>query len=108
MDHPEAERSPAAHRDAPPIVVESIRDAVLDELGDLEALQRRASMVWEEYRDQLVAHPDAISLPASAIRDGDVRVACSADRVLGFSVTVPSADGIPPRSTMTTPRRTCS
>jgi GNAT superfamily N-acetyltransferase len=73
--------------------VEVIRDATPDETGALEDLQRRSSLVWEEYRDQLLAHPDAISLPVSAIRDGAVRVACGNDRVLGFSVMVPSVDG---------------
>jgi GNAT superfamily N-acetyltransferase len=73
--------------------VEVIRDATLDEAGALEDLQRRSSLVWEEYRAQLLARPDAISLPVSAIHDGTVRVACGADGVLGFSVTVPSVDG---------------
>ncbi len=41
-------------------VVESIRDARPDEASALEALQRRASDVWEEDRAQLAAHPDAI------------------------------------------------
>jgi GNAT superfamily N-acetyltransferase len=73
--------------------VDVIRDATPDEARALEDLQRRSSLVWEEYRAQLLAHPDAISLPVSVIRDGAVRVACGADRVLGFSVTVPSGDG---------------
>jgi len=73
--------------------LDAIRDAIADEAGALEDLQRRSSMVWEEYRVQLLAHPDAISLPVSAIRDGTVRAACGGGRVLGFSVTVPSVDG---------------
>jgi GNAT superfamily N-acetyltransferase len=73
--------------------VDVIRDATPDEARALEDLQRRSSLVWEEYRDQLLAHPDAISLPVSVIRDGAVRVACGNDRVLGFSVMVPSVDG---------------
>jgi GNAT superfamily N-acetyltransferase len=71
-------------------VVEVIRDATLDEAPVLEDLQRRSSLVWEEYRAQLTAHPDAISLPVSLIRDATVRVACGSDRILGFSVTVPN------------------
>jgi GNAT superfamily N-acetyltransferase len=74
-------------------LVEAIRDATPDEARALEDLQRRSSLVWDEYRAQLTAHPDAISLPVSAIRDGTVRVACGVDRILGFSVTVPSVDG---------------
>ena len=73
--------------------VAAIRDATPDEAQVLEDLQRRSSLVWAEYRDQLSRTRDAIALPASVIRDGAVRVACGADRVLGFSVTVPSRDG---------------
>jgi GNAT superfamily N-acetyltransferase len=73
-----------------------IRDATPDEAGMLEELQRRASLVWEEQRAQLLAHPDAISLPVDLIRDASVRVACDRDRVVGFTVTVASdADGGP-------------
>lgn len=73
-------------------LVEAIRDATPSEAPALEDLQRRSSLVWEEYRAQLTAHPDAISLPVSAIHAGTVRVACGPDRILGFSVTVASAD----------------
>ena len=73
--------------------VPTIRDARPGEAQLLEDLQRRSSLVYEETRGQLLAHPDAISLPEQAITDGTVRVACAPDRVLGFSVTVPSADG---------------
>jgi hypothetical protein len=56
----------------------------------LEALQRRASNVWEAYRSQLAAHPDAISPPHRAIAEGRVRVAVDeTDRRLGFSVVLP-------------------
>ena len=72
---------------------EVIRDATPDEAQAPEDLQRRSSLVWEEYRDQLLAHPDAISLPVSVIRDATVRVACGPERILGFSVMVPSVDG---------------
>lgn len=74
--------------------VESIRDARPDEAFALEALQRRASDVWEEYRAQLAAHPDAIAPPHQAIADGRVRVAVDASgRCLGFSVVLPVEDG---------------
>src|SRR5262249_4514396 len=39
-----------------------IRFAHSDERAELEALQRRTSLVWEEYREQLLVHPDAIEL----------------------------------------------
>ncbi|HEX4187005.1 MAG TPA: hypothetical protein VHY83_03815 [Solirubrobacteraceae bacterium] len=47
-----------------------IRDAKRDESSLLEALQRRSSDVWEAYREQLAAHPDAIELPAALIASG--------------------------------------
>src|SRR5215471_259941 len=68
-----------------------IRFARLDERAELEELQRRASLVWEEYREQLLAHPDAIELPDAYIRDQRVRVAVLAGRVVGFSCVLPSA-----------------
>ena len=72
------------------VVVESIRNARPDEASALEALQRRSSDVWEEYREQLAASPDAIEPPHRAIADGRVRVAVDArGRLLGFSVVLP-------------------
>ena len=74
--------------------MELIRDARPDEASALEALQRRASDVWEEDRAQLAAHPDAIEPPHRAIADGRVRVAVAASgRPLGFSVVLPVSDG---------------
>ncbi len=55
----------------------------------LEALQRRSSDVWEEYREALAANPDAIELPQTFIDDGCVRVAVDdADEPIGFSVVI--------------------
>ncbi len=63
-----------------------IRDATAAEAAGLEALQRRPSAVWDEYRDQLVAHPDAIGLPRTFIDNGWVRVAAGNGGVqVGFS-----------------------
>jgi len=75
-------------------VVERIRDALTDEASALEALQRRSSDVWEEYRAQLAANQDAIEPPHLAIAEGRVRVAVDASqRRLGFSVMTPVEDG---------------
>jgi len=75
-------------------VVERIRDALPDEAAALEALQRRSSDVWEEYRAQLAANPDAIEPPHQAIAEGRVRVAVDASqRRLGFSVVQPVEAG---------------
>ena len=71
-----------------------IRDAAPSERAELEALQRRASDVWEEYRADLAAHPDAIALDPELVAAGRVRVAVSEDGgVVGFSVVLPARDG---------------
>jgi GNAT superfamily N-acetyltransferase len=71
-----------------------IRDAQPGEGPALEALQRRASDVWEQYRAALAAHPDAIALPPDAVAEGRVRVAVDpAGRRLGFSVVLAPSDG---------------
>ena len=64
-----------------------------NEKADLEALQLRASLVWEEYREPLLANPDAIVLPAGAIAAGRVRVAVQDGGPAGFSVVTPVIDG---------------
>ncbi len=71
-----------------------IRDARVTEADLLEALQRRSSDVWEQYRQQLEAHPEAIELPPSFIDNNWVRVAIADDdEAIGFSVVIPSDDG---------------
>jgi GNAT superfamily N-acetyltransferase len=67
-----------------------IRGATAAERAALERLQRRSSDVWEAYREQLAAHPDAIALPDTFIRNGWVRVAVAEDDCpIGFSVVIP-------------------
>jgi GNAT superfamily N-acetyltransferase len=68
-----------------------IRDAAPTEVPALEALQRRSSDVWDEYRAQLAAHPEVFELPPAFIDNGWVRVAVDAsDAPVGFSVVIPS------------------
>ena len=50
---------------------------------------RRASLVWEEYRDDLLAHPEVIDVPVTDIEAGNVRVAAGTLRVLGFASLIP-------------------
>jgi GNAT superfamily N-acetyltransferase len=72
-----------------------IRDADAGEAPTLEALQRRSSDVWQEYREQLAEHPDAIELPETFIERGWVRVAVAGDDApIGFSVVIPGAGAI--------------
>ena len=74
--------------------VARIRDALASEVRALEDLQRRASTVWEDYREQLEAHPDAIEVsPEAVLGAGHVRVAVGPrGERLGFSVMLPSGD----------------
>ena len=67
----------------------TIRDAELHEIAALEALQMRASLVAPDYREDLAAHPEAIDLPETDVRDHRVRVAVVDSRVAGFSVVTP-------------------
>jgi GNAT superfamily N-acetyltransferase len=68
-----------------------IRDARSTEAPALEALQRRSSDVWDDYREQLAAHPDAIELPQTFIDNGWTRVAVADDDTpIGFSVVIPT------------------
>jgi GNAT superfamily N-acetyltransferase len=64
-----------------------IRPARAGEKAALEALQLRASLEWEEYRDQLLAHPEAVAIPDEHIPLSEV--AELDGRVAGFSVVLP-------------------
>ena len=75
------------------VAVVQIRHATAGEAGALEALQRRSSDVWKEYRDQLAANPDAIELPEALIDNGWVQVAVDHHGTpIGFSVLIPADD----------------
>jgi GNAT superfamily N-acetyltransferase len=69
----------------------NMRPATVAERGALEALQWRASLMWEEYRDALLAHPDAIELPVEQI--ARTIVAELKDKAVGFAVVLPRRDG---------------
>lgn len=70
-----------------------VRPARLAERTALEDLQRRASLVSEMYREQLLMHPDAIDLPAEQVEAGQVHVAERLGTTLGFCVVLPRRDG---------------
>lgn len=79
-----------ADTQGPPEPTLTIRDAMAGEAAILEALQRRSSDVWEQFRLALAAHPDAIELPEDFIGRGWVRVAAdSTGAPIGFSVVIP-------------------
>jgi GNAT superfamily N-acetyltransferase len=71
----------------------TVRVALPGEKKLLEDLQWRASLVWEEYREALLAHPDAIELPLGHINGGHTYVAERGGQILGFSVVLPRSDG---------------
>jgi len=66
----------------------TIRVARPEEREALEELQRRASVALPDYREQLLAHPDAIHLPPAQVTNGQVLVAEVEGRVAGFAAVV--------------------
>ena len=64
-----------------------IRPARADEREALEALQWRASLVYEDSRAALLAHPGSIALPAAHIPH--TLVAESDGMITGFAVALP-------------------
>src|SRR6476469_6844664 len=66
----------------------TLRIAEPHEHDELEDLQRRASLELPEYRDQLLANPDAIHLPLSQLANGQVIVAEVDGEIAGFAALV--------------------
>jgi GNAT superfamily N-acetyltransferase len=66
----------------------TLRLARPEEHDELEELQRRASLELDEYRDQLLANPDAIHLPPAQIANGQVIVAEFDGTIAGFAAVV--------------------
>jgi GNAT superfamily N-acetyltransferase len=76
------------------VTLTRIRNAREREASELEALQRRSSDIYEEYREQLAAHPDAIEFPQHFIDYGWTRVAVLGDDTpVGFSLVIPGQGG---------------
>ena len=69
-----------------------IRRARPSERNELEALQLRASLTNTKDRDALLAHPDAIEVPAAQIAAGRVFVAELRGTIVGFAAVEPRAD----------------
>ncbi len=70
-----------------------VRTARVDELDELEALQRRASLANPGDREAMLAHPDAIVIPVSQLGAGQVFLAESEGTLLGFSAVLDRDDG---------------
>jgi len=71
----------------------TIRPARLDEHRVLEAIQRNASLVWEDTRAALLAHPDACDIPLEHLSDGQCCVAEYENTAVGFCIALPVDDG---------------
>ncbi len=71
----------------------SIRVASISERPALEALQWRASLVAPDYRDALLADPDAISIPDDQLASERVLICEVAGVLAGFAVLLPREDG---------------
>ena len=69
-----------------------LRDARPAERQDLEELQRRASLMWDDDRPFLLANPDVIELPLAHITEGRVRVVEEAGKPVGFAVLLERTD----------------
>jgi N-acetylglutamate synthase-like GNAT family acetyltransferase len=68
-----------------------LRDGSLDERSRLIELQRRSSLIWEDQREQLLAHPEVFDVPVEQFAGGGVRVAERDGRVVGFAAVVRDA-----------------
>ena len=66
----------------------TLRRARPEEHEELEELQRRASLELPEYREQLLANPDAVHLPPAQIANGQVIVADIGGEIAGFAAVV--------------------
>jgi GNAT superfamily N-acetyltransferase len=66
----------------------TLRLARPEEYEGLEELQRRASLELPEYREQLLANPDAVHLPPAQIANGQVIVAQIDGDIAGFAALV--------------------
>jgi hypothetical protein len=65
-----------------------LRKAVPGDQRAMEDVQRRASLAYDEYRAQLLAHPDAIAVPIEQIDAGDVFLAERDGAIVGFAAVV--------------------
>ncbi|HWA20744.1 MAG TPA: GNAT family N-acetyltransferase [Devosia sp.] len=69
-----------------------LRRARIEERPALIELMRRASLVWDDTRADLLARPDLIDLPEAQIVAGQVIVA-EEGGLLGFAAILPRTDG---------------
>lgn len=69
-----------------------MRDATIDDLPELQAVFRRASLTNDDDRPLLEAHPELLDLSEAAVREGRTRVAVVDGAVVGFATLAPGAE----------------
>jgi GNAT superfamily N-acetyltransferase len=65
-----------------------LRYAEPEDHAELEQLQAKASLELPDYREQLLAHPDAMHVPPAQIANGQIIVAEKDDAIVGFAAVV--------------------
>jgi GNAT superfamily N-acetyltransferase len=68
-----------------------IRDASVDDVGELAEIFRDASLSNEDDRPILLAHPDALDFDGQRVRAGHTIVAVADGRIVGFATAVPES-----------------
>ncbi|HEX3754900.1 MAG TPA: GNAT family N-acetyltransferase [Rhizomicrobium sp.] len=63
-----------------------------EERAGLEDLQRRALLMWQEYRSFLLGNPDAIAVSLASLLEKRVWVAQIQEQAVGFSVLLLRGD----------------
>ncbi len=71
----------------------SFRFAEPRERKALEELQRTAALATHDYREQILAHPDAIEVAEGLLTNRRVRVALQGEEILGFCTVLPDEKG---------------
>src|SRR5207248_9372319 len=71
-----------------------IRVAVAADADVLKDLHRQASLVYEDTRAILIAHPEVFGVSDAAIRSGSVRVVERDGRIVAFATVIPRPDGV--------------
>lgn len=61
-----------------------IRDAQLEDRSVLQDVQLRASLIWEEYREAILANPQCVEIYVDAFSRNEIRVAESNGVIVGF------------------------
>jgi N-acetylglutamate synthase-like GNAT family acetyltransferase len=75
--------------------IAQIRYAEVQDRRALGNLHRRSSLVWEEDRPMLEAHPEVFGVAPEAIAEGRVRVAVNRDgQLVGFATVTVAEAGV--------------